>query len=56
VLVDHFDQVTVIERDKFPSQPQSRQGVPQDTHVHVLLTQGQRILNQLFPGIEAELS
>lgn len=55
VLVDHFDQVTVIERDKFPSQPQSRQGVPQDTHVHVLLTQGQRILNQLFPGIEAEL-
>lgn len=55
VLVDYFDWVTIVERDEFPEQPQVRQGVPQATHVHVLLTRGQQILKQLFPGIEAEL-
>ena len=56
VLVNHFDRVTVVERDRLPGQPIPRQGVPQANHVHVLLTQGQRILEQLFPGLEAELT
>lgn len=56
VLTDHFDSVTLVERDCFPKQPISRQGVPQAIHVHVLLTQGQRILEQLFPGLGAELT
>ncbi|MBV9389396.1 MAG: monooxygenase [Chroococcidiopsidaceae cyanobacterium CP_BM_ER_R8_30] len=56
VLTNHFDSVTLVERDCFPKQPISRQGVPQAIHVHVLLTQGQRILEQLFPGLEAELT
>lgn len=56
VLVNHFDRVTIVERDRLPEQPTSRQGVPQASHVHVLLTQGQRILEQLFPGLEAELT
>ncbi len=56
VLVNYFDWVTLVERDRFPEQPQPRQGVPQASHVHVLLTRGQRILEQLFPGIEAELT
>ncbi len=55
VLVDHFDNVTVVERDRLPQQPESRHGTPQANHVHVLLAQGERILEQMFPGLEAEL-
>lgn len=56
VLVDYFDQVTIIERDRVPEQPEPRPGVPQSHQLHVLLTQGYRILNQLFPGLEEELA
>ncbi|MDM9380181.1 FAD-dependent monooxygenase [Chlorogloeopsis sp. ULAP01] len=56
VLVNHFDRVTVVERDRLPQQPELRPGVPQANQVHVLLTQGQRLLEQLFPGLEAELA
>ncbi len=56
ILVDHFDNVTVIERDRLPQQPESRHGTPQANHVHVLLNQGERILEQMFPGLEAELT
>jgi 2-polyprenyl-6-methoxyphenol hydroxylase-like FAD-dependent oxidoreductase len=56
ILVEHFERVTVVERDRLPQQPEQRPGVPQAYHVHVLLTQGQRILEELFPGIEAEVT
>ncbi len=64
VLTDHFDRVTVVERDvasatlrdRLPEQPETRPGVPQANHVHVLLTQGKQILEGLFPGLEAELA
>jgi 2-polyprenyl-6-methoxyphenol hydroxylase-like FAD-dependent oxidoreductase len=49
VLSDHFEQVTVVERDRFPDEPQWRPGVPQSHHAHVLLTKGQQILEELFP-------
>lgn len=55
VLLNHFGRVTVLERDRIPEQPSPRNGVPQAHHVHILLAQGQRILEQLFPGLEAEL-
>lgn len=55
VLTDHFDRVTVIERDRFAEAPSPRRGVPQARHVHILLARGRLILEQLFPGIEAEL-
>ncbi len=55
VLADHFEEVRVLERDRLPVQPGPRKGVPQARHTHVLLTQGQRILERLFPGIDAEL-
>jgi 2-polyprenyl-6-methoxyphenol hydroxylase-like FAD-dependent oxidoreductase len=54
-LSDHFDKVTVFERDHFPDGPAFRPGVPQDRHVHVLLLRGARIMGRLFPGIEADL-
>ncbi len=56
VLADHFDQVTVIDRDHFPDNPEARRGVPQGRQVHVLLMRGQQILDQLFPGLEADLA
>ena len=56
VLTEHFDRVTVVERDRLPEEPETRPGVPQANHVHVLLTQGQQILEGLFPGLEAELA
>jgi 2-polyprenyl-6-methoxyphenol hydroxylase-like FAD-dependent oxidoreductase len=55
VLADHFEQVTVIERDRFPDTPQPRNGLPQSRHLHVLLMRGQVILEELFPGLRDQL-
>ncbi|MFY1637930.1 NAD(P)/FAD-dependent oxidoreductase [Solwaraspora sp. WMMB335] len=54
-LVDHVDQVTVVDRDRFPDVPTVRSGVPQAHHLHVLVTAGQRALDGLFPGLVTEL-
>ena len=51
VLADHFQQVTLIERDVLPRSPEARKGVPQGQHVHVLLLRGHAILEGLFPDI-----
>jgi flavin-dependent dehydrogenase len=56
ILVDHFDRVTLVERDRFPEGPVARTGVPQARHVHALLARGRGILEQLFPGLGAELT
>ena len=48
---EHFTQITMIERDRLPAQPEFRSGTPQARHVHVLMQQGQRILDRLFPGL-----
>lgn len=55
VLLNHFQQVTLLDRDRFPESPAARPGVPQSVHVHALLLRGQQILEQLFPGILTEL-
>jgi 2-polyprenyl-6-methoxyphenol hydroxylase-like FAD-dependent oxidoreductase len=55
VLADHFESVTLVERDRLPEGPEDRRGVPQGRHVHVLLMRGQLILEQLFPGLVAGL-
>jgi 2-polyprenyl-6-methoxyphenol hydroxylase-like FAD-dependent oxidoreductase len=55
VLAGHFEQVTVVERDRFPDRPGFRRGVPQSRHLHVLLGRGLESLEQLFPGFEADL-
>jgi 2-polyprenyl-6-methoxyphenol hydroxylase-like FAD-dependent oxidoreductase len=56
VLVDHFDRVTILDRDKFPTEPGFRTGVPQSRHVHLLLPQGRLLLEQLFPGLSTEFA
>ena len=55
-LVDHFDRVTVVERDSLPDGPEVRAGVPQARHVHVLLLRGAALLEERFPGLDAELA
>ena len=55
VLVNHFAQVTLIERDHYPDTPVFRAGVPQGRHIHVMLLRGQRALEELFPGLKAKL-
>lgn len=55
VLADYFDQVTIVERDKLPKIAQARRGVSQSLQPHILLAQGYRILETLFPNIEKEL-
>lgn len=55
VLSDHFERVTIVERDKLPDTPEYRAGVPQSRHLHVLLAHGREILQELFPDIHGDL-
>jgi 2-polyprenyl-6-methoxyphenol hydroxylase-like FAD-dependent oxidoreductase len=55
VLADHFERVTLLERDLLPADIQARKGVPQGRHVHALLARGLEIMSTLFPGLESEL-
>jgi len=56
VLTQHFERVTVVERDRYPENPVARKGLPQSHQVHILLGKGQQILEQLFPGLKDELA
>lgn len=55
VLADHFDSVTVLERDRI-EEGQFRSGTPQARHPHLLLARSRLITEGLFPGITAEIS
>ena len=56
VLTEHFDRVTLIERDPLPDAPGHRRGVPQGRHTHALLASGLRVLESLFPGFGDSLA
>ncbi|HEV2583145.1 MAG TPA: FAD-dependent monooxygenase [Ktedonobacteraceae bacterium] len=56
VLSDHFEQVTIIERDQLIEEAQPRKGVPQGRHVHALLAGGAAILGTYFPDLFASLA
>ena len=55
VLSDHFEQVSLIERDALPAIAEQRRGVPQGRHTHGLLASGGIVLEKLFPGISEAL-
>jgi 2-polyprenyl-6-methoxyphenol hydroxylase-like FAD-dependent oxidoreductase len=55
VLADTYGQVTVIDRDELPETPTHRRGVPHGHHIHALLAGGQQALEELLPGLTAEL-
>jgi 2-polyprenyl-6-methoxyphenol hydroxylase-like FAD-dependent oxidoreductase len=54
-LVNHFDRVTLVERDELPIGTAHRKGVPQGQHAHGLLPSGYRILADYFPKMMDEL-
>jgi 2-polyprenyl-6-methoxyphenol hydroxylase-like FAD-dependent oxidoreductase len=55
VLAEHVDQVVVLDRDTLPEDAVPRGGVPQSAHAHGLLARGRRGLEELFPGLTADL-
>lgn len=55
VLADHFERVTIVERDEFSDQLEARRGTPQANHVHALMPRGRLILEELFPGLHQEM-
>jgi 2-polyprenyl-6-methoxyphenol hydroxylase-like FAD-dependent oxidoreductase len=54
-VADHFDQVTIFEREMLPPPGQGRKAVPQGRHLHALLPGGLAAMEQLLPGFQAEL-
>ena len=55
ILTNYFERVTILERDCFPKQPEPRKGIPQCKQLHILLTKGREIMEELFPGLQDEL-
>jgi 2-polyprenyl-6-methoxyphenol hydroxylase-like FAD-dependent oxidoreductase len=55
VLSDHFDRVTIFERDQLEDAPVIHKSTPQGNHVHALLFGGELIMDSLYPGFSVEL-
>ena len=55
VLAHAYDRVTVVDRDELVPGSKPRRGAPQARHIHALLARGQQVLEELFPGLTAEL-
>lgn len=55
-LTEHFEQVTIVERDVLTGDCEPRKGAPQGRNVHVIFGGGIRSINQLFPGFFDELA
>ncbi|MEU3456773.1 FAD-binding protein [Micromonospora sp. NPDC006766] len=56
VLSESYAKVTVFDRDELPTEATDRKGVPQSEHSHGLLARGRQILEELFPGLVADLT
>lgn len=54
-LADHFEQVTIVERDRLLVAARHRKGVPQSKHTHALLSKGREVLEAFFPGLTDDL-
>lgn len=56
VLSDHYDHVTVVDRDDLTGAgTEVRSAVPWGVHIHALLERGRRILEDMFPGFLDDL-
>lgn len=51
VLSEHFERVTLIERDALHDHPEARKGQPQVRHLHALLVRGFQLMSQYFPDL-----
>jgi 2-polyprenyl-6-methoxyphenol hydroxylase-like FAD-dependent oxidoreductase len=52
-LSDHYQQVTIVERDELRDDAEPRRGAPQGQHTHGLLAGGSQALEAMFPGFLA---
>lgn len=55
VLSEHFERITLIERDHLPEDEANRPGVPQARHLHFFLKKGLSVIEELFPGVKPDL-
>lgn len=55
VLAESYAEVVVVDRDRLGDGPGPRRGTPQARHLHGLLARGHDVLEELLPGITAEL-
>ncbi len=56
VLCDHFDRVTIVEKERLASDGEVRHAAPQGAHAHGMLAKGLEIIDGLFPGFSADLA
>jgi 2-polyprenyl-6-methoxyphenol hydroxylase-like FAD-dependent oxidoreductase len=56
VLADHFEAVTILERDHIEDQPALHQSIPQGHHLHTLLLGGQQVMASLYPDFVEKLA
>ncbi len=56
VLSNHFDKVTIVERDRITDLPESRKGQPQTRHLHGLLARGLEVMTDYFPDLPEALA
>jgi 2-polyprenyl-6-methoxyphenol hydroxylase-like FAD-dependent oxidoreductase len=54
-LIDHFEEVILLERDQLPEGSDYRSGAPQARQYHGLLMSGLQLMRAWFPGLEEEL-
>src|SRR5690606_16363699 len=54
-VAPHARRVVVVERDELPDQPGPRPGTPQAVHTHGLLASGRAAMEELLPGLTADL-
>ncbi|MEV0276930.1 FAD-dependent monooxygenase [Streptomyces sp. NPDC050610] len=50
VLAGDGVSVTLVDRDRMPSTPAARKGLPQARHAHLLWSGGARVIESLLPG------
>jgi 2-polyprenyl-6-methoxyphenol hydroxylase-like FAD-dependent oxidoreductase len=55
VLSLRFSKVILIDKDALPDDPATRNNVPQEHHVHLLLHRGRQNMERMFPGFLAAL-
>ncbi|NLP63256.1 FAD-dependent oxidoreductase [Paraburkholderia sacchari] len=55
VLARRFQHVTLVEKGDFYDESAPRRSLPQEHHVHLLLSRGKQVIERIFPGFLAEL-
>ncbi|MBO8162860.1 MAG: hypothetical protein H0Z34_03950 [Brevibacillus sp.] len=56
ILAEHFERVTILERDQLPEDGGPRKGAPQGLHSHIMLKAGELVISKWFPGFYEELN